>query len=260
MLSKADIKKYRSLHMKKFRDREQLFLVQGDKILREVLSTNWQVERIIASDNYLADCIEAVSKHPALVPASVKDLERISSLQNAPDVLAVLHIPKHKTAEHKKKQGLSLCLDRIQDPGNLGAVMRVADWFGLTEIICSEDSVDLYNPKVIQASMGSFLRLDLSYVSLADYLHMLREKHPEGHIYAAGMKGENAFTMKWQTPAVLVMGNEGHGLAPNLEAYIDSTLHIPSYAKGSGPESLNLAVATGILLAEANRPMNTEKR
>ncbi len=170
------------------------------------------------------------------------ELAQISTLKTPNKVLAILRKP---TISAPMNKGLILVLDGVQDPGNMGTILRTADWFGIKTVVCSEDTADIFNPKVIQASMGSMLRMNVIYTSLEHYLARC-----ELPIYGALLEGENVYHRSLEKVGVLVMGNEGKGIRSNIKPYINTPIHIPGFGKA---ESLNVAVATGILLSELKR-------
>lgn len=175
------------------------------------------------------------------------DLERMSHFSTAPEVMAVYRIP----AESRKPaaDSLLLALDRIQDPGNLGTIIRIADWFGINDILCSAGTADVYNPKVVQATMGAISRVRIHYVNLPEYL-----SRTDVPVYGTFLEGDNIFTSSLSSSGIIVMGNEGQGISPEVEKYVTSRLTIPSYPAGAATsESLNVGMATSIVVAEFRR-------
>jgi TrmH family RNA methyltransferase len=172
-------------------------------------------------------------------------LKRISALKTPNKVLAVFKIPASVKIVHK---GLLLALDGIRDPGNLGTIMRLCDWFGVTQLVCSEDTVDVYNPKVVQATMGSLARVNISYINLEDFF-----KESKLPVYGAVMNGEHVYETKLPEEAILLMGNEANGISENLLEFLSHEITIPRYGKLQQTESLNVAMATSILLSEFRR-------
>jgi TrmH family RNA methyltransferase len=238
-LSKNKIKWIRSLHLKKNRDEFGLFLVEGEKMVTEALR---EFPEII-EEVYTTCALDTFLYKGAIELISDAELSQLSTLKTPNKTLAVLRKPEKVGSNIS--EGLILVLDGVQDPGNMGTILRTADWFGVQKIVCSEDTADIYNPKVIQASMGSMLRMDVTYTALDTFLSSCQLP-----VYGALLEGENVYNTALVRNAVLVMGNEGKGIRPNIQAYINSPIHIPGFGKA---ESLNVAVATGILLSEFAR-------
>lgn len=238
MLSKAQIKYIRSLSLQKYRKEHKQFIAEGEKLAREWLQNTTPVDRIIATREWVEENTEAISRHEEAELHIVEEhiLSTISSLKNASNVLLVLPFPAIETLPNDE---WALALDGIQDPGNMGTIIRIADWFGIKQVVCSPDCVDVYNAKVVQAAMGSHLRVRLSEADLETYLKDL--KIP---VLAAVLNGENVYTMPQYERAVLLIGNEGNGIKDPLLKMAKYKVTIP--AKG-GAESLNAAVSAGIL-------------
>jgi len=238
-MTTAQIKEIKALYQKKFRDETGLFVVEGEKMVEEALRSSFDVLEVIRKD----DVGENV-------------MSRISSLSTPSPVLAIVKqkVGKGFLAPNK---GLYLALDSIRDPGNLGTIIRVADWFGIDGIIATEDSVDLYNPKVVQSTMGAIFRVDFQYVNLPKALAEI--KKCKGMIFGTFLDGSNIYSTDLSTgsgsPAVIVIGNESNGISDDVSRIVDTRLHIPAYPVGkkSGSESLNAAVATAITVAEFTR-------
>ncbi|MBL7922980.1 MAG: RNA methyltransferase [Bacteroidia bacterium] len=248
MLSKAVIKHLRSLHLKKFRDREALFLVEGPKMVQEVLrSGHWKVQDIFAVDDWMAP---AESSHVPLTRVTSEELRQISSHMSPNKVLAVVRYAVNTPVPSVPEKGLHLLIDQVQDPGNLGTMIRIADWFGIDSVICSPDTVDLYNPKTIQATMGSVFRVPVRYTPLSELLG----KNREGaglKVYATLLEGDNLYQADLSKDAFVIMGNESRGVNPLLIQFINKSLHIPTRMKSNEhAESLNVAIATGIVCSE----------
>lgn len=239
-LSVNKIKWIRSLHDKKSRDKEGLYLIEGEKMVLEALSTrpelihtlidlNGEKQRTLAFQGDYYSCTE-------------KQLNQISTLKTPNKMLAVVR----KVADLSiDLDGLVLALDGIQDPGNLGTIMRIADWFGIRQIICSRDTVDCYNPKVVQASMGAILRISLNYNDLDKVLNTYT-----GKIFGAFLEGNSIYTEQLNQTGIIVLGNEGNGIRKEVSQFITDKIHIPSFG---GAESLNVSVAAGIIVSEFKR-------
>lgn len=251
MLSKNKIKLIRSLDLKKNRLTSGLFVAEGKKLVFDLLASEIAVSEIFCTKliyselvNYkIISEIEVVEK---------EELARISFLKTTPEIVAVFKIPESVIDWSEIKSDLTLVLDSIQDPGNLGTIVRLADWFGIRNIICSEDSADLYNPKVIQSTMGGFARVKVHYVPLNEFLKQAKELNIP--IYGAFLEGENLFKCDLTAHGIIVMGNEGNGISDITKTYISRKIHIPSFPTGTATsESLNVAIATSIICAEFRR-------
>jgi len=245
MLSKSQISLLKSLQHKKERLEHGLFLVEGHKSIIEFINSPYQVEAIYHTASFDPKVLNLSQKINSY-NISVTDVEKISSLKTPQQVIAAVSIPKHPVLNNEKlKQKFSLVLDGIQDPGNMGTIIRTADWFGITDIICAEDTVDAYNPKVVQASMGSLSRVNVHYADLAAVLPKI--KLP---IYGAMLNGENIYNTNFGSEGLVVMGNEGNGLRPGIAQLITKAITIPRTGKA---ESLNVAIATALFCAEISR-------
>lgn len=252
MISKARIRQLRELHHKSGRDACGLFMVEGPKMVAELLrSPGWEIDEILATDRY-----QLPSSSGGLTVTQVSDaeLERISALVKPNKVVAVARMREQNVKAVVPTSGRHLLLDQLQDPGNLGTIFRIADWFGMDSIFCSTDTADAYNPKVIQATMGSIFRVDFHFTSLADLLigNQERSRLP---VYATMLDGEDLYSTVLAKDAFVIMGNEGRGIQPLLLPFVTGSVSIPSRSKNGGiqPESLNVAVATGIICAEWTR-------
>lgn len=243
MISKAKIKYLTSLHHKKQRQKEQLFVAEGPKIIAEVLQqSKFQLRHLYASKLWIDKNDLIYNKYYSLTTLiEPNELKKISSLKNPKEVFAVLQIP-NQTSDLSLQSDIALALENIQDPGNMGTILRIADWFGIKTIFCSEGCVDIYNNKVIQASMGSFLRVQVAYSPLETVF----EKNPSIPVYGAVLGGDNLFETALKKPAILLIGNEGKGISRPIQQQINHRLTIP---KIGAAESLNAAVATGIICA-----------
>ena len=242
---KADIQFVRSLADKRVRDQERLFVAEGSKLIEEILASNFVVRRIYTTRYDLkGKNIEVVDQ---------REMERISQLKTANDTLAVVEQPRYKLAVSNLRGKLTIALDGVQNPGNLCTIIRLADWFGVEDIICSRDSADCFNPKVIQATMGAILRVRVHYTDNLPAL--LSDAHREGlNIYGTLLDGGNIYDEKLETSGIIVMGNEGRGITDETRKALTHRLLIPPYpADAPTSESLNVAMATGIILAEFRR-------
>ena len=240
MVSKNQIKLITSLDQKKFRQKHKLFIAEGVKVIQELLLSNFVLEHLYVTEAVFGKTHE---NHTTLIAEA--ELRKISCLSTPNNCLAVFKIPDEK---EQSENGLIVALDDIRDPGNFGTIIRLCDWFGIEQIICSEQTVDVYNPKVIQSTMGSIARVNVSYVNLADYLTYTNKA-----VYGTFMNGRNVYTEKLPTDAVLVLGNEANGISKEVEQLITQKLAIPRFGAIKKTESLNVATATAIFLSEFKR-------
>jgi len=237
-LSKNHLKLITSLSQKKYRHKYKLFVVEGMKVVQEFLNSSYELEILFSTESsfsYLDNFIEV----------SEQELKKISSLKTPNKVVALFKIPVEKNSN---SSGLIVALDAINDPGNLGTIIRLCDWFGVDKLLCSKETVDCYNTKVVQSSMGSLTRVAISYIDLKEYL--LSVSIP---IFIADMDGDNVYEMKPPTSAVLVMGNEANGISNYIKEIVSTKITIPRYGNSQLTESLNVATATAILLSEFRR-------
>ena len=235
VITKNQIKYIRGLALKKNRIKEKCFVVEGEKSVSELLKSAFQIIDLFATKQWIS-----VNNYSKSIEVSTTELARISNLKSANNVLAVVKIVEEKEEECK---GVTLVLDDINDPGNLGTIIRMCDWFGVQQIVCSRNTVDIYNPKVVQSTMGSLFRANILYTDLPTYLAKVTTP-----IYGAFMDGENVKRISANKKAVLVMGNEANGISEAVEKYISKKVTIKNI--GGNTESLNVAVATAILLHE----------
>jgi TrmH family RNA methyltransferase len=251
MLSKNRLRDLLQLHQKKHREQDGLFLAEGAKIIPELLHSNFPINEIFALQNWVDLNQAMLSKRS--IPVRVitqQDLERLSQLQNPQEVIALCS--KHNDEHILLKSGaLYLFLDSIRDPGNMGTIMRLADWFGIDAIFASNDCVEWTNPKVIQASMGSFIRMRPPYVDAASFL---KDSSLVCPVYATDLEGENIYKSSFKPEGLLIISNEAHGLNPELEKWVNKKIHIPAAPKEGGmAESLNAAIAAAVVLGEFYR-------
>ena len=242
MVSKSQIKLVRQLGQKKYRDQHQLFVAEGLKVIREFVDENYQLHQLYALEER-----HFPSQHVSLVNQA--QMKAMSDLKTPSDALAVFAMPKTQTSS---QSDVVLALESIQLPGNLGTIIRLCDWFGIEDIICSSDTVDCYNSKVVRSTMGSLARVQVIYKDLESWLMEVKDYQ----IVATSMTGQSIYEHNFDTPTVLLIGNEGRGLSKELAELSHKTLSIPRFG---GAESLNAAMATGIILAEARRNTSTEK-
>jgi len=242
MLSKSTVKYINSLKQKKFRQRYCKFTAEGDKIVNEILeNSNINIERVFAISNWIEQNPKLAEIHQ-VEEVTLNELKKISSLKTPNQILVVLDTLNHKVITKTVSQSLSLVLDNIQDPGNLGTIIRIADWFGIPYVFCSKGCVDVYNSKVVQSSMGSFLRTKVIYTDI----EALFAEYSEIPKYGAILGGQNIFKTELTQNGFIVIGNESRGVSSEVKKMLTHHLEIPSYGKA---ESLNASVATGIICA-----------
>ncbi|WP_241478980.1 TrmH family RNA methyltransferase [Psychroserpens jangbogonensis] len=229
---KNEIKLIKSLGQKKFRHQEKLFLVEGIKGIREFLDSEFELYQLFATDAIF-------DAETTLI--SPKDLQRISALKTPNTALAIFKMPEPKSI---KESSLVLALDDVRDPGNLGTIIRLCDWFGIENLVCSLETVDCYNPKVVQATMGSLTRVQINYIDLDDYL-----KHSELETYGTFMDGKSIYSETLPKKGIIIMGNEANGVSPKIESLVHKKLGIPRFGNLKATESLNVATATAIVLS-----------
>lgn len=237
MPSKSQIKLITSLQQKKYREKYRLFVAEGPKVISELIKEQLELHSFFSVQE-----TESSKENHFLV--SQKELQKLSSLKTANTSLAVFKIPSEI---HIKNQGLTIVLDAVRDPGNLGTIIRLCDWFGVTQLICSKDTTDCYNPKVVQATMGSLARVSICYTDIQKFI--TESSLP---VYGAFMEGKNVYTQNLLQDAILVMGNEANGISEKIEKLITEKISIPQFGNQT-TESLNVATATAILLSELKR-------
>lgn len=251
MLSKAQISLVTSLRHKKFRQQHRLFVVEGHKSVQEFMHSNYHVTTLFAVDEAAAK-LGKIPQNIKLQILSWQEFNKISSLKSPQGSLALVELPEQGTFSSNQLTGqVTLMLDDIQDPGNLGTIIRTAEWFGIEQIICSLDTVDAYNPKVVQATMGSLARVKLAYVDLEEWI-------PQIHIpvYGAVLNGRSIYEIQFPSEAIILMGNEGNGIRPSLVEQLQHGITIPKIGQA---ESLNVAIATTIFCSEVTRQRLTRR-
>lgn len=246
MLSKSYTKYIQSLHHKKFRDLENAFIAEGSKVVMDLLnSTKIVCQHILAKEEWLKENEPEIRKHynGPIEAVEYFELEKISALSTPNQVLGVFKKVKQGVIDVKGK--ITLALDTIQDPGNLGTIIRIADWYGVQAIICSESCADMYNPKVVQSTMGSIGRVEVKYADLAEWL----KKNSNITVYAAALNGKNINSLNGLKEGIILIGNESKGISEEIMKMADEKITIPKIGLA---ESLNAAVATGIILYAAS--------
>ncbi|WP_378185483.1 TrmH family RNA methyltransferase [Aquimarina sp. W85] len=240
MVSKNQKKLIKSLKQKKFRKQHNLFVAEGKKVINELLDAGLELHSLFTLDVSLFKVSQEY-----LQVVTVDELKQITFLTTAQNALAVFYIPR---ALEVVSKGLIVMLDDVRDPGNLGTIIRLCDWFGVPNLICSDQTVDCYNPKVIQATMGSITRVNIVYV---DLLHFLSSKNIENlPVYGTFMEGSSIYSTSLPSSGIIIMGNEANGISPTIEKVVTHRLAIPQFGQGQKTESLNVATATAIVLSE----------
>ncbi len=247
MLSKAKIKYIRSLEVKKFRNEYQTFVAEGNKLVAELIN-QFECELLVAKTSWLATQGN-IQTDELLMDDEGEGIKKASFLKTPQDVLAVFKQPIYSLADINTDEGLVLALDGIQDPGNLGTIIRIADWFGIRHIVCSTDTTDAFSPKTVQATMGALARVQIHYTDLSSYLGEQKTA-----IFGSFLDGEDIYTKHLPQSGIIVMGNEGNGIRNSVEETITDRLFIPPFpAEQETSESLNVAVATAIICSEFRR-------
>jgi len=242
MLSKANIKYLHSLQLGKFRQKFDRFIAEGNINVLDFIRGPLTIEKLYATENWLEEHRIGV-QHLPCESISQHEMEKITALRNASEVLAIIKKPSTCLPDINHINNYVLALDDIKDPGNMGTIIRTADWFGIHDIICSTETVDVYNPKVVQASMGSLARVRVHYTSLATFFE---NKPADLQLYGAVLDGEAIQSITKAEKGILLIGSEAHGISQSLYPFIDHRIRIPSAAT-SGAESLNAAVATALV-------------
>ncbi|WP_291856179.1 RNA methyltransferase [Marinilabilia sp.] len=237
-----------SLSQKKYRDKHGLFVAEGPKLINDLLISRMQPELIFTTD---ASQISPEASNSIIEVITPQELQKLSFLKTPQNVLGVFKkpFPKFRFGQHSSQ--LSLCLDGIQDPGNLGTIIRLADWFDIRTIVCSEDTADVFNPKVVQASMGAIARVKIIYTDLPDFCQKsVTELNMQ--VFGTFMDGNNIYTMDLPSSGLIIMGNEGRGIRPETAKLVTQRITVPSFSDG-GMESLNVGIAAAIVCSEFRR-------
>ncbi len=239
MISSKEVKLITSLRQKKYRNKYKSFVAEGIKTVRELLESGFAVQSVFSTRDF--DFLPR--EQTRLITEA--ELKKISSLKTPNSILGVFDIPEESAVTHS---GIQIVLDGIQDPGNLGTIIRLCDWFDVSELVCSNDTVDCYNPKVVQASMGSIARVSVRYTDVLQYIRS--SPLPK---FATLLEGENIFRTSLPDEALIVMGNEANGIRPDVKRLVKAALTIPQFGKYQRTESLNVATATAVVLSEFKR-------
>jgi TrmH family RNA methyltransferase len=237
MITKNEIKRIKSLRNKKDRKDLKLFIAEGEKTVLDLLNSGWEIESLYS--------INQISNQESVLISS-KDMDRMTLLKSPSTVLGVFRIPENKISSEK---GRVVVLDGVTDPGNLGTIIRLCSWFGISTLVCSENTVDCYNPKVVQATMGSLSQVNCIYTNLVSYLENTNKP-----IYATLLEGESIYNKEIDADGIIVMGSESHGISDEVIACAQHRLTIPQFGVKEGTESLNVAIAASIVLGQAFRP------
>ncbi|MDR2848588.1 MAG: RNA methyltransferase [Bacteroidales bacterium] len=242
---------------RKYRNEHGLFVVEGDKTVREILASPLSVACLLADTAWIELLPPLLlTKATETMAVTAQELTQISFLKTAHRAVALVRIPEYTPDMDEIASGLSLFLDGVQDPGNLGAIIRVADWFGIRHIVCGEGCADTFNPKTIQSTMGAVIRVK-TYSAGVGFIEQLHSQHPEYPVYGAFLDGENIFRQSLPAKALIVMGNESKGISKETAKYVDKRIFIPSYPAGEPTsESLNVATAAAIVCSEFRRQLN----
>ena len=242
MLTKADIRYIKSLQVKKYRKQEQRFIVEGAKSVLELLASDFEVVKVLGTRTFLSGFKKSVKVE--LTEVSEKELDGLGEFQSNNAALAIAMMRPNEPVSVSPDE-FALVLDDIRDPGNLGTIIRTADWFGIQKIVASPETADFYNPKVINSTMGSFSRIKIFYAPLTEYLAGTRHK-----IYGTYLDGKNVHEVKFGAGGLIVIGNESRGISADIEKYITDKITIPKYGKA---ESLNAAIATAVICDNVRR-------
>lgn len=260
MLTQKQLKLVNELKQKKFRAEHNLFIAEGVKVVTEVLQSAIKVKQLFATADFISNT--AIPKYIECIEVKPSELERLTALTTPNEVLAVCETPNYQFVPTELKSKLTLVLDDIRDPGNLGTIIRIADWFGIENIICSNETADVFNPKVVQATMGSITRIKVHYVGLIPFFENLKNNQTLADIpvYGALLDGSNLYKESLSAEGLIVIGNESKGISADVVKCISHKISIPSYShyktNGGEAESLNAAIATSIICAEFRRKVN----
>jgi len=251
MLSKHLTNVIQNLEKKKFRDKYNLFKIEGKKLVGELLGSNFKINTLIAYPEWFENHTQIIPKCQ-VIEVDEREMKKLSNFKSLPEVIALAEPLPSTWQEEEIRDSLSVVLNGIQDPGNLGTILRVCDWFGIRHLFCDTDCAHAFNPKCVQASMGAIFRVNVSYLNLEEFLPRFVNQNFE--CYGTFLNGENIYTSSLQRTGFIVMGNEGKGISPEIERFVTRKLTIPSFSVSEySTESLNVGVATGIILSEFKR-------
>lgn len=249
MLSKALQKRISSLENKKQRKESGLFIAEGGKTVLDLLAAGLVADKLIATTEWLAG--HDLPQEAEVIEVNSEEMRR-ASLQQAPQgIMGIFRQPRHNTDLAAPERELCLALDSVQDPGNLGTIIRIADWFGIENIYCSQGTADAYSPKTVQATMGAIGRVKVHYIDLPSFIETIKERAP---LYGTFLDGDDIYSKRLENRGLVIMGNEGNGISDECRKHITEKLFIPNYPKGrETSESLNVSVATAIICSEFRR-------
>lgn len=249
MVSKSLLKQINSLEQRKFRKETGLFVAEGGKTVQDLINLGLEAEHILATEEWMKS--HKLETRKAITIASEEEMKKASFLRTPQGVLAVFRQQQHTTDLSAPERELCLALDNVQDPGNMGTIIRIADWFGIENIYCSNGTVDIYNPKTVQATMGAIGRVKIHYTNLPKMIKSLNGKAP---VYGTFLDGDDIYSSTLSNKGLIIMGNEGNGISEECSKLIGERLLIPNYPKErSTSESLNVSVATAIICSEFRR-------
>ncbi|MDP4282023.1 MAG: RNA methyltransferase [Bacteroidota bacterium] len=251
MISKIKIHFIRSLHQKKGREENGQFLAEGSKIVMDLMDSRFPLREIYALPEWLNSHGNLLQNRQALIAeVNENEMGKITALSSPSPVLAVFDLTSSGKVPSFPINDIVLALDGIRDPGNMGTIIRIADWFGIRQVICSEDTVELFNPKVVQATMGSIARVNVAYTSLFGWLSALTPGIP---VYGTFLEGNDIYQEELASSGVIIMGNESRGISPEMDSLVNHRIFIPSFSTGNHAESLNASIATAIVCSEFRR-------
>lgn len=251
MLSKNKIKFVNALFLKKNRDEQQLFCAEGEKCVTELIKT-FECKTLIATNEWLLT--HALPAEEIISVETTEEIKKVSFFKTPSPVTAIFKRKNHQLTHDTLQNNLVLVLDGVQDPGNMGTIVRIADWFGIRHVVCLEQTVDVYNPKAVQATMGALARVKMHYVTKAELFTLIKHCKTSIPVYGTFLEGENIYSAELTKNGIIVMGNEGNGISDEVKAHVTRKLIIPNYPQGCPTsESLNVAIATGIVCSEFRR-------
>jgi TrmH family RNA methyltransferase len=249
-----------SLQKKKVREEENLFVIEGDKLVKEFLASGEALKTLVAKPEFIKSLPARLKEGiEEIIPSTYEELKKISSLKTPHNALAVVRMPENKTGLTPSRDELSVVLDCIQDPGNLGTIIRAAAWFGIRRIFCSPDSVDVYNPKVIQSTMGAILHVDVIYTGIYSLLERASEE--KIRIFGTVMEGESIYLNELDNKGIIILGNESRGISAGLLPFLTDKINIPKFTRTSaGIDSLNVGMAAAVVFSEFRRRIKTKDK
>lgn len=251
MLSKHLTNVIQNLEKRKYREKYNAFKVEGGKLVNELLFSGLTIEHLLALPAWIEQNQAIIGQYD-VIPVTEDEMARVSNFQSIPEVIAIAQIPRNAALPTDIQTSLSVILNGIQDPGNLGTILRVCDWFGIRYVFCDAACAGVYNPKTVQASMGAVFRVKVFYTDLVELIS--RYTSPDFPCHGTFLHGENIYRTSLSSRGFIVMGNEGQGISPDIERLVSHRLTIPSFARSErSTESLNVGVATGIILSEFKR-------